>query len=185
MSRFSPPISLPCCVKLPSAPAHLLPLPQPSLPQIPPHLPLSDTQRGRSPSLSVPAGKHMLLFPSDSGVWERRDCLMFINHLSVVERGDGDRATHTHTHSHKVSPCSRTHMRAGCLAYTHNRLTAMLPTWPDFLFYLQLYISELIYCNTRPQHTQTDLLQQQRSRSSLGWKKQQQKHKDVLLQKPI
>lgn len=67
MSRFSPPISLPCCVKLPSAPAHL-PLPQPSLPQIPPHLPLSDTQRGRSPSLSVPAGKHMLLFPSDSGV---------------------------------------------------------------------------------------------------------------------
>ncbi len=34
-------------------------------------LPLSDTQRGRSPSLPVPPGKHMLLFPSDSGVFER------------------------------------------------------------------------------------------------------------------
>lgn len=46
-------------------------------------------------SISVwgPAGKHMLLFPSDSSVFERRrgerkggerrDCLMFINHLSI------------------------------------------------------------------------------------------------------
>lgn len=94
------------------------PAPHPSLPQIPPHLPLSDTQRGRSPSLSVPAGKHMLLFPSDSGVWERRDCLMFINHLSVVERGDGDRATHTHIHTKYLLACIHTRKQAVCLTHT-------------------------------------------------------------------
>lgn len=59
---------------IPSSPSLVTPPPQHhhnhhTLPQTPPLL--SDTQRGRSPSLSVPAGKHMLLFPSDSGVFER------------------------------------------------------------------------------------------------------------------
>lgn len=42
---------------------------------------------------------------------------MFINHLSVVERGDGDRATHTH--SHKVSPCLHTLTRKQAVSFTH------------------------------------------------------------------
>lgn len=64
---------------------------------------------------------------------------MFINHLSVVGRGDDDRAPPLHphnTHTHRLS-----------LSHRHTHSAVMLPTWPGS-FALQLHISVLIYCNT-------------------------------------
>lgn len=73
---LSPPISLPLCVFSFSIPLSL------SLATLPPP---SETQQGRSASPHACRQTYASLPVRFQHVWEKRDCLMFINHLSVEE----------------------------------------------------------------------------------------------------